>query len=260
MSTILRRVIFIGILYTIWEVISKSGMFPSFLWPPILISSHGEATVLGTLWHGLLSGQILEATFITLRRLVVGFAIAITLGLLMGYAIARYKWVDDTLGFLITALQSVPSIVWLPLAIVWFKLGEGAILFIVTIGATWTMTVNASTGFKNVSPLYLKVAKTMGSSGLHLLRTVVLPASIPHLISGLRIAWAFAWRALMAGELLGTGGGLGQLLEMGRALQSMDLVLSIMIIIGVVGTLMDNQVFMRMEKTISRKWGVSTRL
>lgn len=248
------------ILFTIWEAISKSGIFPAFLWPPILISSHGEATVLGTLWNGLVSGQILEATFLTLRRLAFGFIIAISFGLLMGYAIARYKWVDDTLGFLITALQSVPSIVWLPLAIVWFKLGEGAILFIVTIGATWTMTVNASTGFKNISPLYLRVAKTMGSSGFHLLRTVVLPASVPYLISGLRIAWAFAWRALMAGELLGASGGLGHLLEMGRALQSMDLVLSIMIIIGVVGTLMDNQVFMRMERSVSRKWGVNARL
>lgn len=248
------------ILFTIWEVISKSGLFPSFMWPPVLFSSNGEATVLGTLVSGIKSGQILIATGLTLTRLAVGFCIAITLGLVMGYFIARYKWVDDTLGFLITALQSIPSIVWLPLAIMWFKLGEASILFIVTIGATWTMTVTSSTGFKNVPPLYLRVAKTMGSSGFHLLRTVILPASIPHLISGMRVAWAFAWRALMAGELLGGSGGLGHLLEMGRSLQSMDLVLSVMIIIGVVGTIMDNQVFLRMEHSVMKKWGMTARL
>ncbi len=178
----------------------------------------------------------------------------------MGYLIARYKWVDDTLGFLVTALQSIPSIVWLPLAILWFKLGEAPILFIVTIGATWTMTVTSSTGFKNINPLFLRVARTMGSSGFHLMRTVILPASVPHLISGLRVAWAFAWRALMAGELVGGTGGLGHLLEMGRSLQSMDLVLAIMIIIGVVGTIIDNQVFNRMEKSVQKKWGVSARI
>jgi len=216
--------------------------------------------VFGTLIQGLISGQILEATLATLSRLAFGFIVAITLGFTLGYFIARFKWVDDTLGFLITALQSVPSIVWFPLAIVWFGLGETAILFIVTIGATWTMTVTASTGFKNVPSLYLRVARTMGSSGFHLLRTVILPASIPHVISGMRVAWAFAWRALMAGELLGGSGGLGHLLEMGRSLQSMDLVLSVMIIIGIVGTLMDNQVFLRMERSVMRKWGIQARL
>ncbi|WP_026074481.1 ABC transporter permease [Brevibacillus massiliensis] len=260
MITVFRRMLMLAILFIIWEAISKSGLFPTIMWPPLLFSSHGEATVLGTLFQGIADGRILEATGRTLSRLALGFVIAITVGLTLGYLIARFKWVDDTLGFLVTALQSVPSIVWLPLAIVWFGLGETAILFIVTIGATWTMTVSASTGFKNVPGLFLRVAKTMGSSGFHLLRTVILPASVPHLISGLRVAWAFAWRALMAGELVGASGGLGHLLEMGRALQSMDLVLSVMIIIGVIGTIIDNQVFMRMERSVMKKWGISAQL
>jgi len=231
-------------------------MFPAFLWPPIVIPNEpGGVTVIGTLWNGLLSGQILEATAVTLGRLLLGFLIATTLGFIIGYLITRYKLLDDTIGFLVTALQSVPSIVWFPLAIVWFGLGFVSILFIVTIGATWTMTVTSSTGFKNVPPLYLKVARTMGSSGLHLFRTVILPSSVPHLISGLRVAWAFAWRAIMAGELLGASGGLGHLLSIGRSLQSMDLVLSIMIIIGIIGTLMDNLVFLRLEKRVSSRWG-----
>ncbi|TSB45526.1 ABC transporter permease [Alkalicoccobacillus porphyridii] len=261
MTTIIRRITFLLILIATWEVISKLGLFPQFLWPPLLIPNDpGGVTVFGTLINGLISGQILQATFTTLGRLLMGFAIAITLGLLLGYLIARYKLVDDTLGFLVTALQSIPSIVWFPLAIVWFGLGVQAILFIVTIGATWTMTVSASTGFKNVPQLYTRVAKTMGSSGLHMFRTVILPGSVPHLISGLRVAWAFAWRAIMAGELLAGSGGLGQLLDMGRSLQSMDLVLSVMIIIGIVGTIMDHFVFLRMERSIAKKWGTSNNL
>ena len=168
--------------------------------------------VLQTLYTGIISGQIMTAILTSMSRLLIGFTIATVLGLFLGYLIWRSKLVEDTLGFLITALQSIPSIVWFPLAIIWFGLNDFSILFIVTIGATWTMTISATSGFKNVPRLYQQVAKTLGSSGFHFLRTVIMPASVPQLISGLRIAWAFSWRALMAGELLGGGGGLGHLL------------------------------------------------
>jgi len=213
--------------------------------------------VLHTLYTGILSGQIMTAILTSMSRLLIGFTIATILGLFLGYLIWRSELVEDTLGFLVTALQSIPSIVWFPLAIIWFGLNDFSILFIVTIGATWTMTINATSGFKNVPRLYQQVAKTLGSSGFHFLRTVIMPASVPQLISGLRIAWAFSWRALMAGELLGGGGGLGYLLEMGRSLGQMDLVISVMIIIGVIGTIMDNLVFLRLERSVQRKWGIS---
>ena len=210
------------------------------MFPPIIIPNEpGGVTVIGTLIGSIISGQIVTATGTTLIRLLIGFSIAVVLGLTFGFLIARYKWVDDTLGFFVTALQSIPSIVWFPLAIVWFGLGNASILFIVAIGATWTMTVNSSTGFKNVPSIYMDAAKTLGSSGSHLLRTVIIPASVPHIISGLRVAWAFAWRAIMAGELLGSTGGLGYLLDLGRSIQAMDLVLSIMIVIGIIGTIID---------------------
>lgn len=213
--------------------------------------------VFETLYNGILNGQILVAIGKSLSRLLIGFSIAIVLGLLMGYLIWRYKWVEDTLGFLVTALQSIPSIVWFPLAIIWFGLNDMAILFIVTIGATWTMTTSATSGFKNVPQLYQRVAKTFGSTGFHFIRTVILPASVPQLLSGLRIAWAFSWRALMAGELLGAGGGLGQLLETGRSLGQMDLVISVMIMIAVIGTIIDQIVFTRLERSVQTKWGVT---
>lgn len=234
----------------IWEVTSRLSVLPDFMFPRL-------TQVLETLFNGLVNGQIVAAIGKSMSRLLIGFAIAIVLGVSMGYLIWRYKLVEDTLGFLVTALQSIPSIVWFPLAIIWFGLNDFAILFIVTIGATWTMTVSATSGFRNVPTLYQRVAKTFGSSGIHFIRTVILPASVPQLLSGLRIAWAFSWRALMAGELLGSGGGLGQLLETGRSLGQMDLVISVMIIIAVIGTIMDNVVFMRLERSVQKKWGLA---
>ncbi len=234
----------------IWEVTSRLSVLPDFMFPRL-------TQVLETLFNGLVNGQIVAAIGKSMSRLLIGFAIAIVLGVVMGYLIWRYKLVEDTLGFLVTALQSIPSIVWFPLAIIWFGLNDFAILFIVTIGATWTMTVSATSGFRNVPTLYQRVAKTFGSTGLHFIRTVIMPASVPQLLSGLRIAWAFSWRALMAGELLGSGGGLGQLLETGRSLGQMDLVISVMIIIAVIGTIMDNVVFMRLERSVQKKWGLA---
>ncbi|AXH99518.1 ABC transporter permease [Sporosarcina sp. PTS2304] len=249
MTTALRRIVFLGILVAIWEVTSRVSELPDFMFPSF-------TQVMSTLFSGLISGQILIAIGASLSRLLIGFTIASVLGLILGYLIWRYKLIEDTLGFLVTALQSIPSIVWFPLAIIWFGLNDFAILFIVTLGATWTMIVNATSGFKNVPVLYQRVAKSLGSGGFHFLRTVILPASVPQLISGLRIAWAFSWRALMAGELLGASVGLGQLLEAGRALGQMDLVISVMIIIGVIGTIMDNVLFLRLERSVERKWGI----
>jgi NitT/TauT family transport system permease protein len=250
MTTFLRRVLFIGILAVIWEVTSRFSSLPDFMFPSL-------TQVLKTLFTGIVNGQITIAIVKSMSRLLIGFSIAILIGLTLGYLIWRFKLVEDTIGFLVTALQSIPSIVWFPLAIIWFGLNDLSILFIVTIGATWTMTISATSGFKNVPTLYQRVAKTLGSNGLHFLRTVILPASVPQIISGLRIAWAFSWRALMAGELLGSGGGLGHLLETGRSLGQMDLVISVMIIIGIIGTIMDNFVFLRLEKSVQVKWGIS---
>ncbi|MFS0577398.1 ABC transporter permease [Sporosarcina sp. 179-K 3D1 HS] len=250
MTTALRRIIFIAMIAAIWEVTSRFSGLPDFMFPRL-------TQVIETLFNGIVNGQILAAIGKSMSRLLIGFAIAIVLGLIMGYLIWRFKLVEDTLGFLVTALQSIPSIVWFPLAIIWFGLNDFSILFIVTIGATWTMTVSATSGFRNVPTLYQRVAKTFGSTGLHFIRTVILPASVPQLLSGLRIAWAFSWRALMAGELLGSGGGLGQLLETGRSLGQMDLVISVMIIIAIIGTIMDNVVFLRLERSVQKKWGLA---
>src|SRR5699024_12427307 len=115
---------------------------------------------------------------------------------------ATVKTSYETLGTMILALQSVPSIVWVSLAIIWFGFGETAIIFVVVIGGTFVMTMNIRTGVQNVSPVFINAAKTMGSKGTDLFLKVVIPASVPYAVTGVRLAWAFSWRALMASELL----------------------------------------------------------
>src|SRR5699024_5214931 len=142
-------------------------------------------------------------------HLAIGLSLAIMIGTALGVLLAKAKWADETIGTLILALQSVPSIVWVPLAIIWFGFGMGSIVFVVVLGGTFVMTLQVRTGVKNVEPLYLQAAETMGSRGFDLFYHVILPASIPYAVTGIRLAWAFSWRALMAAELLSTGPGLG---------------------------------------------------
>lgn len=250
MNTAFRRILFIVIIAMVWEVTSRLSSLPDFMFPSL-------TQVFSTLFNGIISGQIVGAVGTSLWRIAIGFTIAVVLGTILGYLIWRYQLIEDTLGFVVTALQSIPSIVWFPLAIIWFGLNDFAIIFIVTIGATWTMTISATSGFKNVPVLYQQVAQTLGSEGFHFMKTVIIPSAVPQLLSGMRIAWAFSWRALMAGELLGASNGLGQLLETGRALGQMDLVISIMIIIAIIGTTMDHGVFLRLERNVQRKWGMN---
>lgn len=212
--------------------------------------------VANALVDGFADGTLVTALISSFRRLLIGYAIALAIGTALGLLLAKSKLADQTLGSLILALQSIPSIVWLPMALLWFKIGDPAIIFVVVLGGTWTMTMNVRIGILNVQPLWIRAAQTMGYRGIFLFLRVMLPASVPYFITGSRLSWAFAWRALMAGELLGTGSGLGQVLMLGKDYGLMELVVAIMIIIGVIGSIMDYLVFQRIERQVLLRWGL----
>lgn len=191
-------------------------------------------------------------------RLLVSFVISLAVGTTLGFLFARYRLLDDTLGFLVVSLQTIPSIAWLPFAIIWFGLNESSVIFITTLGATWTMALASRTGIKNIPPIYLRAAQTMGTgSGFKLFVQIMIPASFPHLINGVRTAWAFAWRALVAGELIAKGAGLGQLLQDGRNLGDTSLMLCIVIIIAVLGTVSDHFCFKKLEDKVLERYGLA---
>lgn len=213
--------------------------------------------VFESLGVGILNGTYSIALLHSLKRLLTGYFIAIIVGVTTGIILATNKTMDETFGTLILSFQSVPSVVWLPLALLWFKMGEPAIIFVVVIGGLWNMIISTTSGVKNVDPELIRCGRNLGFKGLPLFTKVILPASIPHIITGMRLAWAFCWRALMAAEILGTGKGLGQILMWGRDMGNMTTVLSIMIIIAFTGLITDNLIFRKIELKIFKRWGLA---
>ncbi|MBW7459444.1 ABC transporter permease subunit [Paenibacillus sepulcri] len=210
-----------------------------------------------TFYDGLVNGQLLEAVYSSLRRIIIAFALSCVIGVSLGVLFARNRFVDETFGFLVVALQTVPSIAWLPFAIIWFGLNDFSVVFITTIGATWTMAISSRSGFRNIPSLYLKAAEMFGTGrGVKLFFQIMVPAAVPHLITGMRMAWAFAWRALVSGELIARGVGLGQMLEEGRNIGDTSIMLCVVLLIAVIGTVSDHLVFKRIEDRIMVRYGL----
>ncbi len=203
---------------------------------------------------------MLIAMRISLLRIGVAFGAAMVLGTLIGLVMGAVPLVHRAISPLALGLQTLPSICWLPLAVIWFGLSERAILFVTLMGALLAVSIAVSDGIRNIPPLYLRAAGMMGARGLRLYREVMLPAALPAILSGAKQGWAFAWRSLMAGELLSvsTGAlGLGQTLMRGRDLNDMSEVLAVMTVLVAIGVIADRLVFSRLEANVRRRWGLS---
>ena len=162
-----------------------------------------------------------------------------------------------TVGSLALGLQALPSVCWLPLAILWFGLSERAIIFVVVLGALFSITLGVEAGMKNTPPLYLKAARNLGAHGLALYRDVVLPAALPTILAGLKQGWSFAWRSLMAGELLYFTLSLGNLLQTGRDLNDAAQVIAVMLLIVIVGVSIGQIIFAPVERRVRERWGLA---
>ena len=234
----------------IWEAVSKAG-----IWPPYLFPSPGA--VFEALSAGFKDGSFLIGIAVSIQRITVGYLISLVFGISLGLLVGRFKILDETVGSLMTALQVLPSICWLPLAILWFGLNEWAIQFVVVMGALLSIAVATDGGIKNISPLYVRAAKTMGVRGADLYFRVIFPAALPSIVTGMKLGWSFAWRALMAGELIFVSVGLGKLLQVGRELNDMPQVMAVMLTIMAIGLLFDKFVFSALEHKIRRMWGTA---
>lgn len=232
-----------------WEAVSRAGLFPPYLLPG------PEATAIA-MWRGLSDGSLLLASGASMARLLGGFGTALLLGVVLGLVIGTVDVLDEGVGTVLLGLQSIPSIAWLPLALLWFGLDQKAIIFIIFIGSFIPVIQGTITGVKQVPELLRRVGRVMGAKGLFYHRTVVFPASLPSIVTGARMGWSFGWRSLLAGELLVSGVGLGQVLEMGRNLSDMEMVLSVMIVIAALGIVLERLVFARIERSVTSRWGL----
>ncbi len=246
-----RAFAFFALLVLVWHAAAVSGR-----WSPVLFPSPLE--VADYLRSALRDGTLVSAAGVTLRRLLEGYIIGIVLGLPIGLFMTTSKFVEDTLGALALGLQTLPSVCWVPLALVWFGQSESAMLFVVVMGTMWSVAIATDAGTRNLPPIYARAARTLGSEGLHKWTHVILPASLPYLITGMKQGWAFAWRSLMAAEIFVTilsGFGLGHLLHYGRELNAMDQVIGIMLVIVVMGLAVDKILFAPWERFLHERWG-----
>ncbi len=211
-----------------------------------------------TLWRSMVDQSLFLAISVSLRRILLGYAISLLIGIPLGLMLARNKLLEDTVGSLVMGLQTLPSICWLPLALLWFGLNDNAILFVVVIGALLAVVVAVQDGVKNVNPTYLRAARSMGVKPISMALEVLLPASLPAILTGAKLGWSFAWRSLMAGELLFVSLGLGHMLMMGRELADMSQVLAVMLVIIALGLLTDITIFGSLEARVRERWGLST--
>ncbi|MBQ1010086.1 ABC transporter permease [Micromonospora sp. M51] len=234
-----------------WQLVVLSGWKPPYSLPgPLEVGRELMAQAQSPqLWDGLVT---------TLRRAALGYVFSVAVGLLLGLAVARSTVLRAAIGSMITALQTMPSIAWFPLAILLFELSEKAIFFVVVLGAAPSIANGVISGVDYVPPLLLRAGRNLGARGLNLYRYVIAPAALPAIVAGLKQGWAFSWRSLMAGELLVVGisqTSLGAQLTYSRELSDAPWLLSTMIVILVVGLVVD-AAFGAADKAIRRRWGV----
>ena len=236
----------------VWQLVVWSGWKPEFALAP-------PRDAWDDLWGYATDGTLTTALGITMRRAFVGFSLAIVIGTVVGSLVARIPTLQAAFGSLITGVQTMPSIAWFPLAILLFQLSERAIMFVVVLGAAPSIANGLISGADTIPPILLRAGQVLGARGLAAYRYVVLPGSLPSFVGGLKQGWAFAWRSLMAGELLVVIRGqesIGFLLTQNRAVNNSSGLLATMIVILVIGIVVDSLVFGTLQRAIHRRWGL----
>jgi len=241
----------VALVLTAWQLVVWSGWKPDYVLP-------GPLPVLLRLAQDLGQADFYGGVAITMRRALIGYTLALVMGTAVGLTVARVSVLRKAFGAAILGLQSMPSITWFPLAILLFQLSESAIVFVVLLGAAPAIAAGLLHGVDHVQPLLVRVGRVMGARGMHLYQYIVLPASLPSFIGGLKQGWAFAWRSLMAGELLvivSHQPSLGVRLEFAREFSDTEQLLALMIVIFMIGIAVDS-IFSVIDDRIRRRWGL----
>ncbi|MGI0093281.1 MAG: ABC transporter permease [Nitrosotalea sp.] len=244
-----KQILFYVGIVVIWQVIFMIHVIPSQALPsPLQVGK--------LLFKEAVDGSLLYAIGTSMWRLVVGLIIAIVGGLILGIFMAKIEVVNQTIGSLMLGLQSIPSVAWVPLALLWFGPTDAGTIFVVVAGALFAISINTHSGIKNIPPTYIAAGRNMGASGLQLITNVMIPAALPYLISGFKQGWAYAWRGVIAAEIIFSIAGLGFLLNLGKHDNDISQVTGILIIIMMIGILVDGFVFKKLEAKILARWGL----
>ncbi len=255
-STAWPKLTAVAIVLGLWQLVYISGWRPPWVLP-------APTTVGAALVGELSTERFWTATATTLWRGVYGFAVAVAIGSIIGLAVSQSHTLRRAVGSLITGLQTMPSIVWFPLAILLFGLTDTAILFVIILGAAPSIANGLIGGVDHIPPILLRAGRVLGASGPTSWWHIILPAALPSYVAGLKQGWAFSWRSLMAGELLvilAERPSLGGTLHFARELAQAPRLIAYMIIVLIIGVLVDAVFFTNVERRIRRTRGlVATR-
>ena len=246
------KVLAVAIVLGVWELVYLLNVKPHDILP-------GPGQVFPDLWHQLSHGQLWQAIGTTMRRAIIGFALALVIGSAVGLVVARVPPVRAAVGSMITGLQTIPSVVWIPFAIILFGNNTTAILFMVIITAAPSIANGLIAGVDFTPPLLLRAGKSMGLRRFGLYRDLIMPAALPPFVAGLKQGWAFAWHGLFAGELLvivPNSPSIGVLLSSDQDQTDIVGVISIMIVILVLGIAVD-MLFNVLNDSIRRRRGLA---
>ena len=243
----------VALALTAWQLVVMSRWRPEFVLP-------SPFTTLDQLWQDAQTADFWHAIGTTMQRAGVGFALAVAIGGVLGAAVSQSRILRSAVGSLITGLQTMPSIAWFPLAVLLFKRTEAAILFVIVLGAAPSVANGLISGIDQVPPLLLRAGQVLGARRLAKWRHVVIPAALPNVVAGLKQGWAFAWRSLLAGELLVTianKSSIGVELDTARQLSDAPRVLGVMIVILIIGIMVDSVFFGTVERSLRRRRGLA---
>ena len=211
--------------------------------------------VISSLERLIRTGMLFTSILFSMKKMFIGYVLSIVTGVTVGLLLT-VRIIEKALKPVILGLQTLPSICWVPFALLWFGLNESAVIFVIIIGSAFSIAISVESAIKHVNPLYIRAARTMGASKRDIYVKVILPAGIPGLVSGLKQGWSFAWRSLMAGEMISSVMGLGYILQTGRDLLEINQVMAVMIIIVLVSVLFENLIFGKIEKNMRIKMGL----
>jgi NitT/TauT family transport system permease protein len=245
--------VLVALLVGVWQVVYSAGVLPPYRLP----SPGLTLTALHDEWS---SGDLQHAVWNSVSRGALGFAASLVIGTLLGLVVGRVKPVRRAVGPILSGLQSLPSVAWVPAAILWFGLNPKMIYFVVLLGAVPSIANGMISGLDQVPPLFLRVGRVLGARGLASARHVLLPAALPGYVGGLRQGWAFSWRSLMAAELVARtpelGLGIGQLLDASRQVNDIAGVIAGVFTILVIGIAIELCLFAPLERSVLRRRGL----
>lgn len=250
---VLPPIIAVILLVSVWQALWAGAFWPEYKLPAPLSVGH-------ELWSEISSGQVFSLMWVSLHRAVLGFLIGVIVATPLGLLVAKVRVVRAAIGPLLSGLQSLPSVAWVPAAVLWFGITPATIYFVVLLGSVPSIANGLVSGIDQIPPILPKVGQVLGAGRFATARHILLPAALPGYLAGLKQGWAFSWRSLMAAEIIATspqlGTGLGQYLENGSSLNDISAVIAAVVLILFVGVGIELLVFRPLERSVLRARGL----